>query len=81
MQSFAYTTHICQTALQIISTLKLALGDLDKVKKVVKLYGVVNSTNDFTRQAEVMNGCSDLFGEVFGREIGSHARYTTHSCI
>lgn len=40
----------------------------------VKIYGVVNSTLDFTRQAEVMNGCSDLLGEVFGVEKGSHAR-------
>ena len=60
--------------LQMLSTLKAALGDLDKVKKVVKLVGFVNSTNDFTLQANVMNGCSDLMGDVFGTEIGRHAR-------
>jgi enamine deaminase RidA (YjgF/YER057c/UK114 family) len=60
--------------LQMLSTLKVAVGDLDKVKKIVKLVGFVNSTNDFTMQANVMNGCSDLMGEVFGLEIGRHAR-------
>jgi enamine deaminase RidA (YjgF/YER057c/UK114 family) len=58
----------------MISTLKLALGDLDRIKRIVKINGVVNSTLDFTQQADVMNGCSDLFGEIFGTEVGSHAR-------
>lgn len=60
--------------LQILATIKAAVGDLDKVKKVVKLVGFVNSTNDFSSQAQVMNGCSDLMGDVFGVEIGRHAR-------
>jgi enamine deaminase RidA (YjgF/YER057c/UK114 family) len=60
--------------LQILATLKSALGDLDRVKRVVKLVGFVNSTNDFHQQAMVMNGCSDLMGAVFGVEIGRHAR-------
>ena len=47
---------------------------MDKVKKVVKLVGFVNSTNDYTSQAQVMNGCSDLMGNVFGEEVGRHAR-------
>lgn len=47
--------------------------DLDKVKKIIKILGVVNSTNDFQKQADVMNGCSDLMGDVFG-EKGIHAR-------
>ena len=42
--------------------------------KVVKLFGVVNSTTHFTEQATVMNGCSDLFHKVFGGERGRHAR-------
>mmetsp|Transcript_26917 Transcript_26917/g.45016 ORF Transcript_26917/g.45016 Transcript_26917/m.45016 type:complete len:175 (-) Transcript_26917:818-1342(-) len=61
-------------ALQMMASLKGACGDLDKVKKVIKLTGFVSSTNDFYEQATVMNGCSDLFGEVFGMDIGRHAR-------
>jgi enamine deaminase RidA (YjgF/YER057c/UK114 family) len=60
--------------LQMLATLIAAVGDLDKVTKVVKIVGFVNSTNDFTQQANVMNGCSDLMGEVFGVEVGRHAR-------
>ena len=59
--------------IQLISTMKLAVGDLDKIKRIVKIFGVVNSTNDFQKQADVMNGCSDLFGDVFG-EKGIHSR-------
>ncbi|KAJ1416696.1 putative endoribonuclease L-PSP [Ochromonadaceae sp. CCMP2298] len=61
-------------SLQMMASLKHACGDLDKVKKVIKLVGFVSSTNDFTSQATVMNGCSELFGEVFGLEIGRHSR-------
>jgi enamine deaminase RidA (YjgF/YER057c/UK114 family) len=60
--------------LQMMASIRGACGDLDKVKKVIKLVGFVSSTNDFTSQATVMNGCSDLFGEVFGMEIGRHSR-------
>lgn len=67
-----YAAKLC--AVQMLSTLKLALGDLDRVKKVVKVFGVVNSTSDFTQQADVVNGCSDLLAEVFGYEKGPHAR-------
>ena len=59
--------------LQIIATMKDALGDLDRVKRVVKLLGMVNSTPDFGDQPKVINGCSDLMVEVFG-EKGRHAR-------
>jgi enamine deaminase RidA (YjgF/YER057c/UK114 family) len=59
--------------LSIIATAKDALGDLDRVKRVVKLLGMVNSTPDFADQPKVINGCSDLFVEVFG-EAGRHAR-------
>ena len=61
------------TGLQLLATLKLNLGDLDKVKQVVKLNGFVQSTDDFHQQANVMNGCSDLFHKVFG-DRGRHAR-------
>ena len=50
--------------LQMIATLKINLGDLDKIKQVVKVNGFVNSTDTFTEQATVMNGCSDLFHQV-----------------
>ncbi len=49
-------------------------GDLDKIKRVVKLGGFVSSTADFTDQPEVVNGASDLMAEVFG-EAGKHARF------
>lgn len=55
------------------STLKHNLGDLDKVKRVVKLLGFVNCPDSFTQQPGVVNGCSDLFVKVFG-EKGVHAR-------
>lgn len=59
--------------LQIIATAKAALGDLDRVKRVVKLLGMVNSAPDFGDQPQVMNGCSDLLVDVFG-EAGRHTR-------
>jgi len=59
--------------LQIIATAKAALGDLDRVKRVVKVLGMVNSAPEFGDQPKVINGCSDLFGEVFG-EAGRHTR-------
>ena len=61
-------------AINIIAQLKAACGgDLDRVKRVVKLVGFVNSTPDFTDQPKVINGASDLMVEVFG-EAGKHAR-------
>jgi enamine deaminase RidA (YjgF/YER057c/UK114 family) len=59
--------------LALLAQAKAALGDLDRVKRVVKLVGFVNSTPEFTDQPEVINGCSDLMVEVFG-ERGRHAR-------
>ena len=61
------------TALCLISTMKNTIGDLDKVKRVVKLVGFVNCSGDFTDQPKVVNGASDLFVEVFG-DKGKHAR-------
>ncbi len=61
--------------LNLLSTLKVACdGDLDRVKRVVKLVAFVQCTNDFNSQPMVVNGCSDLLGTVFGPEIGRHAR-------
>ena len=61
------------TALCLISTLKDVLGDLDKVKRIVKLVGFVNCAEDFKDQPKVVNGASDLFVEIFG-EKGKHSR-------
>jgi len=59
--------------LALIAQLKAAVSDLDRVTRVVKLTGFVNSTPDFTDQPKVINGCSDLMVEVFG-EAGRHSR-------
>ena len=60
-------------ALNCLATIKNTIGDLDKVKRVVKLLGMVNCTEDFKEQPKVMNGCSDLLVAIFG-ENGRHAR-------
>ncbi|MGA9397463.1 MAG: RidA family protein, partial [Anaerolineaceae bacterium] len=62
-----------QTMLNLLSVAKAELGDLDRVECVVKLNGYVNSTPDFDRQPEVINGASDLLVQLFG-ERGRHAR-------
>ena len=61
------------TAINQLSVLKAMLGDLSKVKRVVKVLGMVNSDPDFVEQPAVINGFSDLIVEVFG-ERGKHAR-------
>jgi enamine deaminase RidA (YjgF/YER057c/UK114 family) len=60
-------------ALQLIAALKAEVGDLAKVKRIVKLTGFVNCTDDFTAQPKITNGASDLLVAVFG-EKGRHAR-------
>ena len=62
-----------QTGISILSTIKNEIGDLNKVKRIVKVLGMVNCTSDFTDQPKVINGFSDLMVEVFG-EKGKHAR-------
>lgn len=62
-----------QCAINLISQMKAALGDLDRVKRVVKLVGFVNAAPDFTDIPKVVNGASDLFVDVFG-DAGRHAR-------
>ena len=61
------------TGLNIISRMKGVVGDLDKVRQVVKLLGMVNCDPSFNQQPAVINGCSDLLVEVFG-DRGRHAR-------
>jgi len=60
-------------AIEHIAVLKSELGDLNKVKRIVKVLGMVNSTDDFIEQPKVINGYSDLMVSVFG-EKGKHAR-------
>jgi enamine deaminase RidA (YjgF/YER057c/UK114 family) len=57
-----------------LASTKEALGDLDRVKRVVKLLGMVNADPDFGDQPKVINGASDLLVEVFGEQMGKHAR-------
>jgi enamine deaminase RidA (YjgF/YER057c/UK114 family) len=59
--------------LNLLATTRAALGSLDKVKRVVKVLGMVNSAPGFTDQPKVIDGCSDLFVEIFGQAIGKHA--------
>jgi len=60
-------------AIDLISTLHAAVGDLDRVTRIVKVVSLVNSTPTFTEQHLVTNGCSELMVEVFG-DSGQHAR-------
>jgi enamine deaminase RidA (YjgF/YER057c/UK114 family) len=60
-------------AIDLMGTLQAAVGDLGRVKRIVKLMSLVNSTADFTEQHLVTNGASDLLGQVFG-DKGAHAR-------
>jgi enamine deaminase RidA (YjgF/YER057c/UK114 family) len=61
-------------AIDLLGTLNAAVGDLNSVSRIVKLLGLVNSTSTFTEHHLVINGCSELLAEVFGPQIGSHAR-------
>ena len=65
--------HARDTGLSILAAIKAELGDLDRVRRIVKVLGMVNAMPEFGNQPEVINGCSDLFVEVFG-ERGRHAR-------
>ena len=61
-------------AIDLLGTLHAAVGDLNKVKRIVKLMSLVNSAPTFTEQHLVTNGASELMAEVFGSEKGAHAR-------
>ena len=60
-------------AIDLLGTLHAAVGDLNKVERIVKVMSLVNSTSEFTEQHLVTNGCSELLGDVFGAR-GAHAR-------
>jgi enamine deaminase RidA (YjgF/YER057c/UK114 family) len=63
-----------QTGLGMLATLREHLGSLDKVSRLVKLLGLVRCTESFEQQPAVINGCSELFRDVFGEDAGVAAR-------
>jgi enamine deaminase RidA (YjgF/YER057c/UK114 family) len=60
--------------LAILASLHDALGSLDRVRRVIKVLGMVNCPADFTQQPAVINGCSELFRDIFGEDAGVGAR-------
>ena len=62
------------TALSVLGNLKRALGDLNRLSAWLRVFGMVNSTPGFNQQPNVINGFSDLIIEVYGSEVGDHAR-------
>jgi enamine deaminase RidA (YjgF/YER057c/UK114 family) len=63
-----------QVGLSMLSTIQTHLGSLDRVKRVIKILGMVNCTSDFERHPYVINGCSELFAQVWGEENGIGVR-------
>ena len=63
-----------QTGLAILSTLKAKLGSLNRIKRVVKVLGMVNCTGSFAEHPKVINGCSELFAKIWGEELGVGVR-------
>ena len=66
--------HARLVGINLLAVMQDALGDLGRVRRIVKLLGLVNAAPDFDEHPLVVNGCSDLFFEVFGHEDGGHAR-------
>jgi enamine deaminase RidA (YjgF/YER057c/UK114 family) len=66
--------HARITGINMLAVMHETLGSLGKVRRIVKILGMVNATPDFTEHPSVINGCSDLMIQVFGEAIGSHAR-------
>ena len=66
--------HARLVGLNLLAQIRESLGSLNRVARIVKLFGMVNATDIFEDHPFVINGCSDLFIEVFGATIGSHAR-------
>ncbi len=63
-----------QTGLAILATLRASLGSLDKIKRVVKVLGMVNCPDDFQQHPHVIDGCSALFAEIWGADDGAGVR-------
>ena len=70
----AAQTAARQTGLAILATLRAELGSLDRVRRVIKILGMVNSAPDFYEHPKVINGCSELFVEIWGPDAGIGAR-------
>jgi hypothetical protein len=70
-QAYASARLVC---LSMLASLKRTLGDLDRVTAWLRVFGMVNSTPDFTNQPNVINGCSDLLLQLYGDEAGQHTR-------
>ena len=70
-----------QTGLAILATLRNSLGSLDRITRVVKLLGLVRSTDEFDQQPQVINGCSQLFADIWGTDqgIGTRSALGTNS--
>lgn len=66
--------HARLAGMNLLAVLRQELGSLDRVRRVVKLLGMVNSSPEFLRHPEVIDGCSALLIEVFGPQVGGHAR-------
>ncbi len=65
--------HARLTGMVLLSSMREALGSLDRIDQIVKILGMVNAAPDFLEHPKVINGCSDLFVEIFGNR-GRHAR-------
>jgi len=63
-----------QVGLAMLATIRATVGSLDRVRRVVKVLGMVNSTPDFERHPYVINGCSELFAEIWGADLGVGVR-------
>ncbi|NLR82211.1 RidA family protein [Chitinophaga eiseniae] len=63
-----------QVGLTMLSTIKTHIGSLDKVKRVIKVFGMVNCTPSFERHPYIINGCSELFAAIWGEENGIGVR-------
>ena len=63
-----------QVGLAILASLRAELGTLDRIKRLIKVLGMVNSTAEFQQHPAVINGCSELFADVFGKDNGVGAR-------
>jgi enamine deaminase RidA (YjgF/YER057c/UK114 family) len=61
-------------ALNLVHTIRRELGSLDRVTRIVKVLGMVNCAPGFNQTPQVIDGCSDVLVEIFGKQIGSHAR-------
>ena len=74
MEPLRTMAHSLLVVLAILATIKANLGSLDKVKRVIKVLGMVNCTADFEQHPFIINGCSELFAKVWGEDNGVGVR-------